>query len=58
MDLYLNKGGLTMAKEKENKHEGLTIIIRRELQEYEKEELKEIIKNYEHSDDTTTIGFF
>ena len=47
-----------MAKEKENKHEGLTIIIRRELQEYEKEELKEIIKNYEHSDDTTTIGFF
>lgn len=44
---------------KENKqHEGLTIIIRRELHEYEKEELKEIIKNYEHSDDNTTIGFF
>ena len=47
-----------MAKENKQQHDGLTIIIRRELQEYEKEELKEIIKNYEHSDDSTTIGFF
>lgn len=47
-----------MGKENNQQHEGLTIIIRRELHDYEKEELKDLIKNYEHSDDSTTIGFF
>lgn len=47
-----------MAKQNEPKHEGLTIIIRRDLNEIEKEDLKEIIDHYIHEDDTTTIGFF
>ena len=51
-----------MAKQKENKpqHEGFTIIIRRELKEYEKKDLKELIDEYEYrpEDGNMTIGFF
>ncbi len=47
-----------MEKENKQQHEGLTIIIRRDLNEVEKENLKEIIDHYIHEDDTTTIGFF
>ncbi len=49
-----------MAKENKQQHEGLTIIIRRELQEYEKKDLKELIEEYIHrpEDGNTTIGFF
>lgn len=51
-----------MAKQKENnqQHDGFTIFIRRELQEYEKKELKELIDEYEYrpEDGDMTIGFF
>lgn len=51
-----------MAKQKENKqqHDGLTIIIRRELKEYEKKDINELIDEYKYKpeDGNTTIGFF
>lgn len=47
-----------MGKENNQQHEGLTIIIRRELHEYERTELKELIATYELKDGNTTIGFF
>lgn len=47
-----------MAKQNEPKHEGLTIIIRRDLNEVEKETLKEIVDSYEYEPENTTIGFF
>lgn len=46
-----------MAKQNED-HEGLTIIIRRNLNEVEKEELKEIVDKYEYQEGVSTIGFF